>query len=60
MWMVILILFVVLLTTQIILNLTKIWDYIEMIRTAKKTAKIMSNTLEETLNGVRKEEDNGI
>lgn len=60
MWMVILILFVVLLTTQIILNLTKIWDYIEMIRTAKKTAKIMNDTLEETLNGVRKEEDDGI
>lgn len=60
MWMVILILFVVLLTTQIILNLTKIWDYIEMIRTAKKTAKIMNDTLEETLNGVRKEEGDGI
>lgn len=60
MWMVILILFVVLLTTQIILNLTKIWDYIEMLRTAKKTAKIMNDALEETLNGVRKEEDDGI
>ena len=60
MWMLILILFVVLLTTQIILNLTKIWDYIEMLKTAKKTAKIMNDTLEETLNGVRKEEDDGI
>lgn len=60
MWMVILILFVVLLTTQIILNLTKIWDYIEMLKTAKKTAKIMNDTLEETLNGIRKEEDDGI
>lgn len=56
MWMVILILFVVLLTTQIILNLTKIWDYIEMIRTAKKTAKIMNDSLEETLKGVKEED----
>lgn len=55
MWMVILILFVVLLTTQIILNLTKIWDYIEMIRTAKKTAKIMNDSLEETLKGVKED-----
>lgn len=60
MWMVILILFVALLTTQIILNLMKIWDYIEMLKTAKKTTKIMNDTLEETLNGVRKEEDDGI
>lgn len=60
MWMVILILFVVLLATQIILNLTKIWDYIEMLKTAKKTAKIMNDALEETLIGVRKEEDDGI
>lgn len=56
MWMVILILFVMLLTTQIILNLTKIWDYIEMIRTAKKTAKIMNDSLEETLKGVKEED----
>ena len=56
MWMVILILFVVLLTTQIILNLTKIWDYIEMIRTAKKTVKIMNDSLEETLKGVKEED----
>lgn len=60
MWTIILILFVILLTTQIILNLTKIWDYIEMLKTAKKTAKIMNDTLEETLNGIRKEEDDGI
>lgn len=60
MWIVILILFVVLLTTQIILNLIKILDYVEMLKTAKKTAKIMNDTLEETLNGVRKEEDDGI
>ena len=56
MWVVILILFVVLLTTQIILNLTKIWDYIEMIRTAKKTVKIMNDSLEETLKGVKEED----
>ena len=56
MWMVILILFVVLLITQIILNLTKIWDYIEMIRTAKKTAKIMNDSLEETWKGVKEED----
>ena len=56
MWMVILILFVMLLTTQIILNLTKIWDYIEMIRTAKKTVKIMNDSLEETLKGVKEED----
>lgn len=55
MWMVILILLVVLLTTQIILNLTNIWDYIEMIRTAKKTAKIMNDSLEETLKGVKED-----
>lgn len=60
MWVVILILFVVLLTTQIILNLIKIWDYIEMLKTAKQTAKIMNDTLEETLNCVGKEEDDGI
>lgn len=53
---IILILFVILLTTQIILNLTKIWDYIEMIRTAKKTAKIMNDSLEETLKGVKEED----
>lgn len=56
MWAIILILFVILLTTQIILNLTKIWDYIEMIRTAKKTAKIMNDSLEETLKGVKEED----
>lgn len=56
MWTIILILFVILLTTQIILNLTKIWDYIEMIRTAKKTAKIMNDSLEETLKGVKEED----
>ena len=56
MWMVILILFVVLLTTQIILNLTKIWDYIEMLKIAKKTAKIMNDSLEETLKGVKEED----
>lgn len=55
MWTIILILFVILLTTQIILNLTKIWDYIEMIRTVKKTAKIMNDSLEETLKGVKED-----
>jgi len=54
-WMALIILIEILLLTHIILNIFKIWDWVEMMRTAKKTAKIMSDSLEETLKGVKKD-----
>ena len=55
MWTIFLILVEIWLFTQIVLNITKIWDYIEMVRTSKKTANIINNQLEETLKGVKKD-----
>ena len=55
MWAIFLILVEIWLFTQIVLNITKIWDYIEMVRTSKKTVNIINNQLEETLKGVKKD-----
>ncbi len=55
MWSIFLILVEIWLFTQIVLNITKIWDYIEMLRTSKKTANIINNQLEETLKGVKED-----
>lgn len=54
-WMALIILVELLLLTHIILNVFKIWDWVEMMKTAKKTAKIMNDSLEETLKGVKKD-----
>lgn len=54
-WMALIILIELLLLTHIILNVFKIWDWVEMMKTAKKTAKIMNDSLEETLKGVKKD-----
>lgn len=54
-WMALIILTETLLLTHIILNVFKIWDWLEMMKTAKKTAKIMNDSLEETLKGVKKD-----
>lgn len=54
-WMALIILVEILLLTHIILNVFKIWDWVEMMKTAKKTAKIMNDSLEETLKGVKKD-----
>lgn len=55
MWAIFLILVEIWLFTQIVLNITKIWDYIEIVRTSKKTANIINDQLEETLKGVKKD-----
>lgn len=54
-WMALIILTETLLLTHIILNVFKIWDWLEMMKTAKKTAKIMNDSLEEALKGVKKD-----
>lgn len=54
-WMALIILVELLLLTHIILNVFKIWDWAEMMKTTKKTAKIMNDSLEETLKGVKKD-----
>lgn len=41
MWLILLILFMILLATQSIINMLKIWDHIEILRTSKQTAKIL-------------------
>ena len=54
-WMALIILIEILLLTHIILNVFKILDWLEIMKTAKKTAKIMNDSLEETLKGVKED-----
>ena len=57
MWMMLLISLVVLLSTQSIVNILKIWYHIEMLKTSKQTAKILE---EHICDCIGKEENNGI
>ena len=47
MYILLLVLFVLLLLTQVIINILKIWDNIEMIRTSRETADMINNKLSE-------------
>ena len=47
MYILLLVLLSLLLLTQVIINILKIWDNIEMIRTSKETADMINNKLSE-------------
>ena len=50
MWLLFYILVICLLLTQGIINILKIWDHIEMIKTSKQTADILNDKLNDTFN----------
>lgn len=50
MYLALLILLELLLLTQTIVNVLKIWDHIEMIRTSKKTADLLNGKLDQAFN----------
>ena len=50
MYIVLLILLELLLFTQTIVNIIKIYDHIEMIRTSKKTADLINGKLDQAFN----------
>ena len=50
MYILLLVLLALLLLTQVIINILKIWDNIEMIRTSKETADMINNKLSEDFN----------
>ena len=58
MWLMLLISLVVLLSTQSIVNILKIWDHIEMLRTSKHTAKILEEHIYDCIG--KEENNNGI
>ena len=47
MYISLLVLLALLLLTQVIINILKIWDNIEMIRTSRETADMINNKLSE-------------
>lgn len=50
MWLLFYILVICLLLTQGIINILKIWDHIEMIKTSKQTADILNDKLNDAFN----------
>lgn len=58
MWIMLLISLVALLSTQSIVNILKIWDHIEMLKTSKQTAKILEEHICDCIG--KEENNNGI